>query len=286
MNLSQLQTFSTVCLTMSFTEASRQLNLSQSAVSRQILALEAEIGTPLFHREHSTISLTPAGKHLRDNLKEQLPALLNTLEETKRIGSGETGRLRIGLLEDQCLDETISKALRQLRQEHIYLSIQRLNFQALEAKLVNGEIDAAISIAQSADAFPNCSRKIYHHESMCLAIHKDHLPTREILSGQDLERLNFPLLVPSLDSFQRSQYDTLAALTQNGWLGGQEYDFSSIAPMVAAGLAATIANESHNLSVDGSVVLLPLRDLPGVNKGVFWQKDNDHPIIQRLVKHL
>lgn len=286
MNLTQLQTFSVVARTLSFTEAARQLCLSQPAVSRQMAALEEEIGTPLFSRSHSTIELTTAGKHLHAQLSPILHQLQNLMLETKRIGSGEIGQLRIGLLEDQCLDEIISAALRQLQQSEVYLSIQRLDFRDLEAKLLGGEIDLAISIEQSPHAFPGCSKNIYAVESMCLAVHGDCLPSCPIRSPSDLDQLTAPILVPSLDSFQRSQYDALKALVGTGWSASQEYDFSSIAPMVAAGLAATIANESHNLSVDHSVVLLPMHELPGVNKGIFWLAENKNPMILRLVSLL
>lgn len=289
MNLMQLQTFLAVCQSMSFTEAARQMCISQPAVSRQMVTLEEEIGTQLFVRDHSAISLTIAGQHFCQRLEPVLRQLKDLMEETKRVGEGENGRLRIGLLEDQSLDETISGALRRLKQDSVYLSIQRLDFQELEIKLMNSEIDVAISIAQSADAFRGCSRSIYGVEAMCLAVHQDYLKENaEIAQAADLERFGnqCPILMPSLESFQRSQYEVLKSLTRNDWYGGQEYDFSSIAPMVASGLAATIVNESHNLSVDQSVVLMPLRDIPGVEKGVFWMERNKNPMIHRLVERL
>lgn len=289
MNLTQLQTFLVVSRCLSFTEAAKQLCISQPAVSRQMATLEEEIGTRLFVRDHSVISLTTAGQHFRQRLEPVLRQFKDLMEETKRVGEGENGRLRIGLLEDQSLDETISGALRQLKRDNVYLSIQRLDFQELETKLLNSEIDVAVSIAQSADAFRGCSRSIYGVEAMCLAVHQDYLKeSAEIAQAADLERFGkqCPILMPSLESFQRSQYEILKSMTHSDWYGGQEYDFSSIAPMVASGLAATIVNESHNLSVGQSVVLMPLGDIPGVEKGVFWLERNQNPMIRRLLESL
>ena len=286
MNLVQLQTFLAVCRTMSFTEAARQMCISQPAVSRQISTLEEEIGTRLFARDHSTITLTVAGQHLFDELGPLVSSLKNLMEETRRIGDGEKGCIRIGLLEDQSLDNSISAALRQLREKNVYLSIQRLNFQELEQKLMTREIDVAISIAQSSNVFPGCHRKIYAVEDMCLAVHRDYLDMcQNVRSGEDLMTFSksCPILMPSLDSFQRNQYEKLQSVTRSHWYGGQEYDFSSIAPMVASGLAATIVNETHNLSVDQSVVLIPLGDIPGVEKGIFWMKKNRNPMIDQLL---
>ena len=162
------------------------------------------------------------------------------------------------------------------------MSIQRLDFQELEEKLLAGDIDLAISIEQYPEAFSGCCRKLYAKECMCLAIHKDYLVDGDL----ELDNLTCPILVPSLDSFHKKQYQSLSSMFIERWRGSREYDFSSIAPMVAAGLAATLANESHNLSVDQSVVLLPIQEIPGVSKGVFWIEKNKNPMIGHLVSHL
>lgn len=62
MELSQLRTFRAVAETLSFTRASQKLNLTQSAVSHQIKALEVELGEPLFIRAKRGVSLSDAGK--------------------------------------------------------------------------------------------------------------------------------------------------------------------------------------------------------------------------------
>jgi DNA-binding transcriptional LysR family regulator len=62
MELSQLRTFRAVAETLSFTRASQKLNLTQSAVSHQIKALEVELGEPLFIRTKRGVSLSDAGK--------------------------------------------------------------------------------------------------------------------------------------------------------------------------------------------------------------------------------
>ncbi len=64
--LSQLHTFEAVSRRMSFTAAADELCLTQSAVSRQIRALEADLGQTLFHRKHRAIELTRAGRRLFD----------------------------------------------------------------------------------------------------------------------------------------------------------------------------------------------------------------------------
>ena len=62
MELSQLRTFREVAEALSFTRASQKLNLTQSAVSHQIKALEREVGEPLFIRAKRGVKLSEAGR--------------------------------------------------------------------------------------------------------------------------------------------------------------------------------------------------------------------------------
>ncbi len=80
-SLSHLQAFEAAARTGSVTLAARELNLTQSAVSRQIKALEEQLEVELFHRERQTIRLTPGGeayaRDIRDALKKIGTASLN-----------------------------------------------------------------------------------------------------------------------------------------------------------------------------------------------------------------
>lgn len=289
MNLSQLQTFRTVCECFSFTEAASKLCITQSAVSRQIAALEAEIGTALFERTHNSIVLTPAGDFLGKHLPPVLESLQETIRQTKRIGDGETGRLNIGLLEDQSLDAEISQALQQLQRNHVYLRIRRYNFRSLESALLCGDIDIAVSIKQGSRSFPDCEFLPYAQEAMCYAIQADALPEKMQSITMDSIRsyeAQYPLLIPSLESFQTAQTQELKGLSAQVGFPAQEYDFSSIAPMVAAGLAATIANETHILSLDRNIRFIPIPENPAVHKGVFRTAKNKNPAISQLLELL
>jgi len=76
-----LQAFEAAARTGSITAAARELNLTQSAVSRQIKALEDLLEVELFHRERQTIRLTTGGeayaRDIRDALKKVSAASLN-----------------------------------------------------------------------------------------------------------------------------------------------------------------------------------------------------------------
>jgi LysR family glycine cleavage system transcriptional activator len=66
----------------SFTRAAKELNLTQSAVSNQILNLERQLGVTLFDREHGRLELTPTGRLFWE---ESLAALQQLHRATRRI---------------------------------------------------------------------------------------------------------------------------------------------------------------------------------------------------------
>lgn len=66
MDWDKLRVFHAVALAGSFTKATETLNISQSAISRQVGILEEELGTPLFIRVARGLELTDAGKALSE----------------------------------------------------------------------------------------------------------------------------------------------------------------------------------------------------------------------------
>jgi DNA-binding transcriptional LysR family regulator len=64
MDLRQLEIIRAIADSGSFTAAGEKLHVSQSAISRQVLLLEEELGEPVFHRIGRRIRITPAGESL------------------------------------------------------------------------------------------------------------------------------------------------------------------------------------------------------------------------------
>jgi DNA-binding transcriptional LysR family regulator len=87
MDLRQLEIIRAIAETGSFTAAGDKLHVSQSAISRQILILEDELGEPVFHRIGRRIRITPAGESLLQlshrvfrDLQETVSAISDTRE--------------------------------------------------------------------------------------------------------------------------------------------------------------------------------------------------------------
>lgn len=95
MDWNRLKVFHAVAEAGSFTHAGEALNLSQSAISRQISALENELGTPLFHRHARGLSLTEQGESLYRTAHEVSAKLAMTEAILGEARERPTGKLKI-----------------------------------------------------------------------------------------------------------------------------------------------------------------------------------------------
>ena len=74
-NLELYKVFYYVATTLSFSEASRQLYISQSAVRQSVKTLEKKLDKPLFVRSTKKVLLTPAGETLLAHVKPAMQML-------------------------------------------------------------------------------------------------------------------------------------------------------------------------------------------------------------------
>ena len=96
MDLRQLEMFKAVAENNSFTKASRELHVAQSAISRKIGMLEEELGSLLFKRVNRRIYLTPAGETLLRYTRRIFRDLENAATEVSEMGRLQRGRLKVG----------------------------------------------------------------------------------------------------------------------------------------------------------------------------------------------
>ena len=95
MDWDKLRIFHAVAEAGSFTHAGETLNLSQSAVSRQISALEDSLGTPLFHRHARGLILTEQGELLYRTAHEVFAKLAMTEAALSEAKDRPKGPLKV-----------------------------------------------------------------------------------------------------------------------------------------------------------------------------------------------
>ena len=145
MDLRQLEILQAIAETGSFTACGRKLHVSQSAISRQILLLEEELGEPLFLRVGRQVRMTPAAESLVQlgqrvflDVRETVGAITDRTRELR-------GTLRLAGGMTVCL-YVFPPLLKHLRRVHPHLDV-RLTV-ALAGKSVQeirgGRIDAGL----------------------------------------------------------------------------------------------------------------------------------------------
>jgi DNA-binding transcriptional LysR family regulator len=83
MELRQLRHFAAVAVHGNFSKAARHFHLTQPALSRQVRALEAELGVKLIDRRKNSMSLTPIGQRYFEQTKEVLTFLDQAVRRVK-----------------------------------------------------------------------------------------------------------------------------------------------------------------------------------------------------------
>jgi len=94
MDLRQLEIIRAIAETGSFTAAGEKLHVSQSAISRQILILEDELGEPVFHRIGRRIRITAAGEsllQLSHRVFRDLQDTVSVISDTREALRGSIG---------------------------------------------------------------------------------------------------------------------------------------------------------------------------------------------------
>ena len=94
----KLKSFYTVAINESFTKASLQMNITQSALSRQIGIIEYQLNSQLFIRGTDKLFLTSKGEILFDTVSkmiEQIKIAKNLIDEEDQKPKGKLGRVQV-----------------------------------------------------------------------------------------------------------------------------------------------------------------------------------------------
>jgi DNA-binding transcriptional LysR family regulator len=147
MELRQLRYFVAVAETGNISRAAQKIFLTQPALSRQIQALEAEIGQCLLERRANSVGLTPAGEVMLREARDLLRQAEQAVERVKAAGTG--GRLRIGYA-PSLAEGLMTPAVTNFTQAHPGTQVEMSDLSTGEmlAGLEAAKLDVVVSVAQ------------------------------------------------------------------------------------------------------------------------------------------
>ncbi|MDO4330233.1 MAG: LysR family transcriptional regulator [Lachnospiraceae bacterium] len=215
-NYELYKVFYHVAVTLSFSEASKQLFISQSAVSQSIKVLEKKLNQTLFIRSTKRVQLTPEGEILLKHVEPAMNLIRKGENQLLEANTLNGGQLRIGASDTICRYYLVNY-LKEFHLRYPNVHIKVTNQTSIECAhlLENGQVDFIVT------NYPNSGlsntqnvRMIYEFHDVFVA-DRTHFPLEgKKLRLQDLQA--YPILMLDRKSttseflhrmFQRSQLD-------------------------------------------------------------------------------
>jgi DNA-binding transcriptional LysR family regulator len=165
--LRHLRYFVAVAEEMSFGRAAKLLHISQPPLSRQIRDLEMNIGTPLFDRGKTGITLTDAGRVFLEESKRVLGQVSHSIQQALRASRGEMGKLAVGYA--PFTESTVVPYLQRVFQETypaIHLSFRRLSAEDQILLIRNGSLDAGFLALPAWDSDHLITESLYREQAV------------------------------------------------------------------------------------------------------------------------
>src|SRR5215208_2991693 len=193
MDLRQLEIIRAIADSGSFTAAGEKLHVSQSAISRQILLLEDELGEPVFHRIGRRIRITPAGESLLQLSHRVFQDLQDTVSAISDKRESLRGTLRLVGGMTVCL-YVFPSLLAEVRRVHPHLDMKVTVGSAERsiAMLRSGAGDLGM-ITLPVEATDLVSVPVLEEELLLITYPAHPLAKKKSITPADLDKQDFVL---------------------------------------------------------------------------------------------
>ena len=282
MNTTQIKYFLAAAKTLNFTEAANQLYISQPALSKQIIAIEAELNMQLFIRSKKKVRLTPAGAVL---LRE-LPALEDHYEDIVRKAKiaheGNAGELTIGILEGQMLGSDMVHLFGEFEKKYPNISVRliRDSFSGLRRQLEEETIDLAVTLDFDIGGLDWILSETIAVNPAIAAVSKTH-PLAEICptSWTQLKDYTF-IAVDEKDCFASARM-VIEDCKKAGFTPTFKMASSLETAMlwIEAGVGIGFINTMNSLTMNPNVCLLEGIPCKNTYSVLAWSRENINPAI-------
>jgi DNA-binding transcriptional LysR family regulator len=267
-DMHQLRVFTAVAENLSFTRAAEVLFMTQSGVSHQIARLEASIGVQLFNRQPRAVTLTSAGRTLRDHARRLFVALEDAIAATREAADPETGRLRIGASITAC-QYIVPEALREFRESfpNYSLRITPGDGPLVTQGLLDGSLDLGIVVRHQRQ--PKLTYVELFTDTLGFIVSPLHRWAQNgKVDRRELSQQRMILYTRQSTTFRLvEQYFVRARAELRDWI--ELGSIEAIKELVKLGLGVSVAGEwtAREEVKEGSLIWLPL---PGASLRRTW----------------
>ena len=281
----QLRYFVAVAEALHFGRAAERLHISQPPLSRQIAALEADLGVRLMVRNARQVRLTPAGQRFLEDARAVLAAFEEACRNAQRVDRGELGELAVGFMMHAAYTVLPPLVRRYVNAyPDVRLELREVAPGPLVEDLLAGRFDAGI-LFHPGEVRGLAMHEIYR-ETLHLALRPEHpLARRKRITVEDLEgepliaapRETAPPLHAAINDWCRS-----AGFEPTVRLEAQLQQ--TILRLVAEGLGVAMLPASVGQLGLGEVALREVEGAPSLAHVVAWRTGNLNPALTPLLR--
>ena len=201
MDLRVLRYFLMVAKEQSFTKAAKQLNITQPTLSRQLAALEEELGTKLFNRGGHSITLTGEGLLLKRRALELVDLEEKIISEFKGDTESVEGRITIGCGEFMAV-ETLAEICKSYKEKYplVTFAIHTGTADNISDMMSRGLVDVGLFLEPvSTEGLDYIRLQGCDHWVVGMKP-DDPLAEKEVITKEDL--LELPIILPERSNIQ------------------------------------------------------------------------------------
>lgn len=265
--------------------AAARLHLTQPSLSRQIAALERDVGVPLFTRIRRRFGLTPAGEIFLTAAREIVRRADDAARDAQRAHRGELGTLRLRFVQSATF-EALPRLLAAFRAAHpdVTLDVEAMTTIRQVAALRDGQID--IGLLRPPISEPSLTTRVISRDPLVAVLPAGHPLAR---------RRRLPLAALADEPFvlyTRASGPSVQGAILGHCIGAgfspriiqEAADVQTIVSLVAAGLGVSLLIAPTPPTAERAVAYRPLRDdLPPWELALAWSTDNETPVLSRFL---
>ena len=294
MDVRQLRHFAAVAETLHFGRAAERLNMTQPPLSQSIMALERELGAPLFARTKRSVALTPFGEHWLVHVRAVLGDLAGLPEIARRLRDGEAGRLELSFVStaDYSVLPTLVRSYAALYPA-VEIALREATSEVQIAALLEGSGHAGIIIPPAHGALPPpLSYRRLLSEQLVAAVPESWLEEGRLpLRSGRLDPavvVQAPLIIfpkRSAPAFHDLITGYFTAHGGTARIAQEAIQMQTIISLVSAEMGVALVPASlRNLARTGVRYVDLAGEAPSLETGIVWRDDDLTPTLTRFLQ--
>jgi DNA-binding transcriptional LysR family regulator len=287
MTFKQVSYFLKLSDTLNFARTAELLYTTQPSVSRQIRALEEELGVTLFQRHSRKVELTLAGRYLQVEFQRLMDDIEIAIQNAKQMENQTSSEIRVGIC-DLLELPFLPKALRQFHEKYpaVNIKLQEGTFHQLVNEIQNDELDLVYCMRSPTAGMANVERRLVRKGNFCCIVPKESvLSSCDVLTPEKIHGYTW--------IFRDEKHSTPIIARLQAALREQWPD-NSILYSASPAQSALMVNASFGISIVVSYsvansedyCLIPfeteLESLEELDLIVFWQTKNTNNLVEEF----